>query len=146
MDARIETAGRIGGFPFRYGVWQILRLDEFRPAEDQRVLDGVGELTHITWPGAGDEGLHRFGGNSGDHADIPEPFQKMFSQQRNVLTRFGKGTGCGVPRPATYNKGPAGTVPVGSIPPCCDSLPRRYAHRRGVSWLRRRAGTSVPGE
>src|SRR5206468_6575208 len=65
VDARIETAGRIGGFPFRYRVWQILRLDEFRPAEDQPVLDGVGELTHITRPGAGDEGLHRFAGNSG---------------------------------------------------------------------------------
>src|SRR2546425_9468756 len=31
--------------------------------------------------------------NFGDHADIAEPFQKMFSQQRNVLTGLGKGRG-----------------------------------------------------
>src|SRR6266571_7919588 len=85
-------------------------------------------------------------------AEIPETMRIYGTFSENVQPAaecphgFGKATGCGVPRPATYNKGPAGTVPVGSIPPCCDWLPRRRAHRRAVSWFRRHAGTRVPGE
>src|SRR5207249_2495412 len=36
---------------------------------DQTVLPGEIRTSDITWPGAGDEGLHRFGGNSRDHTD-----------------------------------------------------------------------------